>query len=398
MSCPAPSQRWRPPRLDLALAVGFAVLDTGLTLSGASWWPHHPSTLAATLLAVQAVACLSLAAQRRAPLTVVAVLGGFTLAVTLLIAPAHVLVPQHTDNVWAPFATILAAYAPMLGANSPWRAFVAVRGLPVRPRWLGFAAVLALTVVVSRPWQPSVAVLTIGVSRTAVGPLLAMYLDARRRLIRAVAEQARARERATLTGEMHDLVTRHVTLMVMQAGALRVATDDPNVARSAEELRATGCRALDELRDLVGVLPAGSGAASSREPAELVAESSAAGTPATLDVRGDPGLASPIVARTLGRIVQEGLTNVRKHAPGAVTTVAIGYAPAAVRVTVRNAAPPRAPDPALVATGSGVGIAGLRRRVELVDGELHAVPRPDGGFELAATLPAFVPTGERVDA
>ncbi|HEY3630869.1 MAG TPA: histidine kinase [Jatrophihabitantaceae bacterium] len=399
MNCPAPQRRWRPTALDVSLATGFATLDTVLTLSGAAWWPHHPSSLAWTLLAIQAVACLTLAVQRRAPLTVVAVLGGFTLAVTLLIAPAHVLVPQHDNNVWAPYATILAAYAPILGASSPWRAFVAVRGLASRPRWLGFAAVLALTIVVCRPWQPSAAVITIGISRTAVGPLLAMYLDARRRLIRAVAEQARAAERANLAGEMHDLVTRHVTLMVMQAGALRVAADQPEVIRTAEELRVTGCRALDELRDLVGVLPSGtSAAAPHREPAELVAEAVAAGAPATLDVHGDPGLASPIVARTLGRIVAEGLTNVRKHAPGAVTRVDLSYGPAAVHVAVRNAAPSRAPDAGLVATGSGVGLAGLRRRVELVDGELHAGPLPEGGFELAATLPAFVPTGDRVSA
>jgi signal transduction histidine kinase len=398
MSCPPPRRHLPSPALDVALAVGFAALDTVLTLGGVSWWPRHPDTLAWTLLVIQALACLTLAAQRRAPLTVIAVLGGFTLAVTLLISPAHLLTPRNGENVWAPYATILAAYAPMLGASSPWRAFVAVRELPARPRWLGFAAVLALTFVVCRPWQPSAAVITIGISRTAVGPLLAMYLDARRRLIRAVAEQARAAERASLTGEMHDLVTRHVTLMVMQAGALRVLADDPDVVTAAEELRVTGCRALDELRDLVGVLPAGSGSGAHREPAELVAESSAAGTPATLNVHGDPALASPIVARTLSRIVAEGLTNVRKHAPGAVTTVDIGYGPAAARVAVRNAAPPRSPDPVLVATGSGVGIAGLRRRVELVDGELHAAPLPTGGFELAATLPAFVPTGERVNA
>lgn len=398
MSCPPPRRSWPPRALDVALAVGFAALDTVLTLSGSMWWPQHPSTLAWTLLVLQALACLTLAAQRRVPFTVVAVLGGFVLAVTLLISPAHVLVPQHDNNVWAPNATILAAYAPILGRDSPWRAFVAVRGLASRPRWLGFAAVLALTVVVCRPWQPSASVITIGICRTAVGPLLAMYLDARRRLIQAVAEQARAAERANLAGEMHDLVTRHVTLMVMQAGALRVATDRPEVARAAEELRVTGCRALDELRDLVGVLPSGSTVSMSCEPADLVAEATAAGSPATLQVHGDPAQASPIVARTLERIVAEGLTNVRKHAPGAATTVDISYGPASVQATVRNAAPPRAPDPGLVATGSGVGIAGLRRRVELVDGELHAGPLPDGGFELAAMLPAFVPTGERVTA
>jgi signal transduction histidine kinase len=91
--------------------------------------------------------------------------------------------------------------------------------------------------------------------------------------------------------------------------------------------------------------------------------------------------------------VQEGLTNVRKHAPGAAATVTIRYEPTAVRVTVRNAPPSRNPDTALVATGSGVGIAGLRRRVELVGGSLRATALPDGGFELTAELPAYVPTG-----
>jgi signal transduction histidine kinase len=363
-------------------------------LTGGSWWPRDPSTLAWALLFVQVVACLSLAVQSRAPLTVVALLGGFTLAVTLLVSPGHVLTPIHDDAVWAPYAVILAAYAPVIGASSPWRAFVAIKGLPARrPTWVGFAAVAALAVVSARPWQPSAEVITIGVIRTALGPLLALYLDARRRLVRAVAEQARMDERAELAGEMHDLVTRHVTLMVMQAGALRVATADSEVARVAEELRVTGRRALDELRDLVGVLRAGPGSRPLGTPLELAAESRDAGTPVTLEERGDPALVAPVVDRTLRRVVQEGLTNVRKHAPGSATTVAIRYEPARVHVAVRNAAPSRTPDAALVASGSGVGIADLRRRVELVGGALHAGVLPDGGFELAAELPAYVPTG-----
>lgn len=391
---PCPRDSWRPRPVDVMLAVAFCVLDTVVTLTGGAWWPRDPSSLAWTLLVVQALACLTLAVQRRAPLTVVGVLAAFTLAVTLLVSPGHVLNPIHRDAVWAPYATILAAYAPVLGASSPWRAFVAIKGLPARrPSWVGFAAVTALAVVSARPWQPSAVVITIGVSRTALGPLLALYLDARRRLVHAVAEQARADERADLAGEMHDLVTRHVTLMVMQAGALRVATADAAVARAAEELRLTGCRALDELRDLVGVLRAGPGSHPLGTPLELVAESRGAGTPVTLDERGDAAIASPVVDRTLRRVVQEGLTNVRKHAPGADTTVAIRYEPTAVRVAVRNEPPSRIPDTALVATGSGVGIAGLRRRVELVGGSLHATALPDGGFELAAELPAYVPTG-----
>ncbi len=104
--------------------------------------------------------------------------------------------------------------------------------------------------------------------RTALGPLLALYFTARQGMVRALreraeraererhllAEQARAEERARLAGEMHDVVTHRVSLMVLQAGALGVTATDEATRRAAEELRAAGCQALDELRDLVGIL------------------------------------------------------------------------------------------------------------------------------------------------
>ena len=109
--------------------------------------------------------------------------------------------------------------------------------------------------------------------RIALGPLLALYFDARRRLVQALteraeraererhllAEQARAEERARLAGEMHDVVTHRVSLMVLQAGALRMTAPDEATRQAAEELRAAGCQALDELRDLVGILRADAG-------------------------------------------------------------------------------------------------------------------------------------------
>lgn len=387
-------ERRRPRLVDASLAAAFCVLDTVLTVAGGSWWPDHPSAVAWVLLVGQGLACLSLAGQRRFPFSALVVLAAFTLAVTLLVSPFHVLSPAHPDRVWAPYATIVAAYAPVLGAASPWRVFVAVRGIPARPPvWVSVAAVLALTVITTRPWQPSVAVITIGVSRTALGPLLALYLDVRRRLVSAVAAQARADERAELAGEMHDLITRHVTIMVMQAGALRVGTADPAVARAAEELRVTGCRALDELRDLVAVLRAGTAPDHVGTPVELVAESRAAGAAVTLEERGDASVVSPVVDRTMRRVVQEGLTNTHKHAPGAAAEVIIRYEPSRVRVTIRNVAPGRSPDRSLAATGSGLGLAALRSRVELIGGALRAGAAADGGFELAVDLPTYVPTG-----
>ncbi|MBX6388998.1 MAG: two-component sensor histidine kinase [Frankia sp.] len=382
--------------VDVLIALFFVLLDTGVTLAGASWWPAHPGPLAWAMLGVQALACLALVARRRAPLTVVAVLAAFTLAVTLLISPAGALTPAHTGNAWAPLATALAAYGPVFYRQDRRTAFVALA---------------VLTVIVARPWEPSITIITIGLLRTAVGPLLALYFDARRRLVLALteraeraererhllAEQARMEERARLAGEMHDVVTHRLSLMVLQAGALRVTAADEATRQAAEELRAAGCQALAELRDLVGILratPDGDETPSTSGLAALVEESTAVGTPVELVEEGDRSLASPVVGRTAYRVVREALTNVRKHAPGARVTVRVAYAPELVRLTIRNTAPTAAPHSALAATGSGLGLANLRQRIELVHGTLHGGRTPDGGYCLEATLPAYVPTAE----
>jgi signal transduction histidine kinase len=397
--------------MDVALAVFFVLLDTGATLAGASWWPAHPGPLAWSLLALQAAAVSSLVVRRRAPLLVIAVLGGFTLAVTLLIWPAGALVPADPGNLWAPFGTILASYGPFYYRENRRTAFVAVA---------------LLTVIVARPWQPSAIVITVAVLRTAVGPLLALYFGARRCMVQSLkeraeraereryllAEQARTEERARLAGEMHDVVTHRVSLMVLQAGALRMTAPDEATRQAAEDLRAAGCQALDELRDLVGILraaPDGAEVPSTPGLSALVAESVKVGTPAELVEDGDPALASPVVGRTVYRIVRESLTNVRKHAPGTRVTVRVSYGPSQLRLTVRNTPPGRAEDASgraveapgrakdasrLAGTGSGLGIAQLRQRVELVQGTLRAGPSQDGGFCVEATLPAYVPTAE----
>lgn len=381
---------------DVVIAALFVVLDTALTLAGATWWPAHSGTLAWVMLGVQAAACASLAFRRRAPLLVVAILGAFTLVVTLLIQPVGALTPAHEGNVWAPFSTALAAYGPIFFRRDG------------RSRWTAYATIAVFTIIVARAWEPSLTITTIGLLRTAVGPLLALYFDARRRLVQALteraeraeresdllAEQARAQERARLAGEMHDVVTHRVSLMVLQAGALRVTTGEESTRRAAEELRAAGCQALDELRDLVGILrraPEGDETPSMPGLATLVAESTAVGVPAELVEDGDPALASPVVGRTAYRVVREALTNVRKHAPGARVVVRVEYEEAGVRVTVSNTPPTGRPG-GLADTGSGLGIAGLRQRIELVAGTLRAASTPDGGFCVTATLPAYVPT------
>jgi signal transduction histidine kinase len=382
--------------LDVLIAVGFALLDTGATLAGGSWWPAHPGPLAWTMLLAQAVADLSLAARRRAPLIVIGVLTAFTLALSLLIFPAGALTPASAGTVWAPYGTVLAAYGPFYYRKD---------------RRTAFAAVGILTLVVGRVWDPSAEVITIAVLRTALGPLLALYFGARHAMVQALkdraeraereryllAEQARADERARLAGEMHDVVTHRVSLMVLQAGALGITASDEATRRAAEELRAAGCQALDELRDLVGILRAssdGDEAPSTSELAGLAAESTAVGTPAEVAEDGDPALASPLVGRTVYRIVREALTNVRKHAPGARVLVQVSYTESQIQLSVTNTPPPGACGRDLAATGSGLGLASLRQRIELVHGTLRAGSTPDGGFALEATLPSYVPTPE----
>jgi signal transduction histidine kinase len=199
---------------------------------------------------------------------------------------------------------------------------------------------------------------------------------------------------------MHDVVTHRVSLMVLQAGALRMTAPDEPTRRAAEELRAAGSKALDELRDLVGILRAGPDGEVEPQRAQpqspgletLVAESTAVGVPTELLVDGDPGLASPVVARTAYRTVQEALTNVRKHAPGARATVRVRYQSDQVRVEVDNTPPTRPADAVLARSGSGLGIASLRQRIELLGGSLRAAPTPGGGFRVEAVLPAYVPT------
>ncbi|WP_026424249.1 sensor histidine kinase [Actinokineospora inagensis] len=283
---------------------------------------------------------------------------------------------------------------------------------------LGPVLVALLIGLVVRPWNTSAELLLGSVLLLVLPALIGLYARAHRRLVQALtdraeraereqhllAEQARADERVRLAEEMHDVVTHRVSLMVLHAGALAVTGPDDRTRTAAEGLRSAGCEALNELRELVGVLR--NETSDDRQPREatdeptavpdlstLVAESESVGVPVDLVLDGNPALTSPTVGRTAYRVVQESLTNIRKHAPGAPTRVHVRYSGDRVRLTVRNDPATRSVDSGLSRTGSGAGLAGLRQRVELVGGTLTAGPRPGGGFEVDAVLPAYVPAG-----
>lgn len=283
-------------------------------------------------------------------------------------------------------------------------------------REVGIGVVAAFALVAGRVWQPSWVTTPLGLLNTLVPGLGAMYLQARAQLLASlreraehaewerevVAEQVRADERRRLAEEMHDVVTHRLSLVILQAGAVRVSSDDAVVRDAADGIRASTRQALEELRELVGVLRDGRGPVASRPPRDdprgdiegLVAASRAGGIDVELDLRGSASLVSPAVDRTGHRIVQEALTNVHKHAPDAHVAATVTYTADGMRVAVVNDTGLRQAHPDLGGTGSGAGLQGLDQRVALIGGWMRAGPAADGGWAVVADLPAQVPTRE----
>jgi signal transduction histidine kinase len=208
-----------------------------------------------------------------------------------------------------------------------------------------------------------------------------------------VAERRVAEERLRIARELHDVVAHGVSVMVVQAGAARsVLAADPERAEGAlRTVEATGRHALAEMRRLLGVLREGtSGEATGTAPVpgvadvpELIRASEAGGVPTTLEVVGEPGEPPAAAGLTAYRIVQEALTNVRRHAgPGARATVRIVHREGEIEVTVEDdGAGPRG------AIRPGHGLTGMRERAASLGGRIDVGPRPGGGMRVRARLP-----------
>lgn len=208
------------------------------------------------------------------------------------------------------------------------------------------------------------------------------------------ADQARAAERERIAREMHDVLAHRISLLSLHAGALEYRPDAPpaEIEATAGVVRESAAAALEELRDVIGVLREGT-ESEARPPQPtltdlpaLIEESRAAGMriEAELDLTDDEEGAGS-AGRTAYRIVQEGLTNARKHAPGTLVSVKVAAGAAGIEIEVRNRAP-LSPPPAPALPGAGSGLIGLGERVDLVGGELRHGDG-DGDFVLAATLP-----------
>lgn len=214
----------------------------------------------------------------------------------------------------------------------------------------------------------------------ALGALRRRLIHQREQARQSAEERARLLERARIARDMHDSLGHDLALIAVRAAGLELSPAlEPAQAKAAGELRAAAADAIERLRQIIGVLrddtdpapltPAGD---SRQDVEELVERARASGMDITLRVEGPvPGPAHAVV--------QEGLTNAAKHAPGAAVEVAITPR----RVVVRNGPPTRPP---AVTTTGGLGLAGLRDRVRAAGGALRAASTPDG-FELIADLP-----------
>jgi signal transduction histidine kinase len=207
-------------------------------------------------------------------------------------------------------------------------------------------------------------------------------MESRQRLI---ADQARLRERARIASDMHDSLGHELSLIAVRAAALEVAGGlDDDQRGAAAQLRTSAAAATERLREIIGVLRED---AAPVEPVqgdlgELIARARASGL--LIDSTVDSAQAPPMVALAAHRVVQEALTNVAKHAPGAAVTVRVTSSGSQTEVSVVNAPPPAGPLPG--AASGRRGLIGLRERVRLVGGTLQAGPRA-GGFAVTAALP-----------
>ncbi|MBP2704151.1 two-component sensor histidine kinase [Microbispora sp. RL4-1S] len=295
-------------------------------------------------------------------------------------------------------------YVPQTGNGLQLLALIALGMFATRASWSWVAAAYALTcsvtaiVIVDDPSDITlfrvIALMAMVTAPVAIGRYARSRQAEARQAADLQAERTRAdrlAERERLAREVHDIVAHHVGAMVLRAGAAQYAGATGPAAEALADIRETGHRVLEDLRGLLTVLrdPGGEELVLA-DPDDVMRDAvdrmSAAGLRVRLRMAGDPARAPLVVRASAARIVQEGLTNVLKHAgPGARAEIAVSLEDRALTVEVRNG--PGAGRPADVLPSPGHGVAGMRERARALGGRLTAGPTGDGGWRLAATFP-----------
>jgi signal transduction histidine kinase len=412
-----------PRRVDLLIAAGLLVWG----LPDVPWWWEYPGHAGSTpdvlgSLALTLAMSVPFCWRRVAP---VPVLG---LAVGVL----AVRYGLHRDLTSAFAAVLVGAYG--LGAYaSPLRRYA---------RWLGWLSLAAAVVVVvtsngaaNKPFGGVLEGRLAGAPLALLGAafVLGDAADARRREAAALVESAHQAERTRIARELHDVVAHQLSAIAVQAGAARIAAGSAQVpagrgsgpgdgrapagglAQADGQAQAGGQAPLDgqaptavlatverlarealtELNHLLGALRREQADDPARRPSPTLGEletlldaARAAGVPADLTVEGGPRALSPGVELSCYRILDEALTNVARHAPGAPTRVVLRYRPGGLDIEVANGPPPGGAQPAAPRPASGGrGVRGMRERAELYGGHLDARPCPGGGFAVTAAIP-----------
>ncbi len=368
---------------------------------------------AALALVVATVGCLEI----WVPLPSVMGSGSPTLATGIVLVLGAALTQRRTHPLGA--AIVVLVTWPLVSLVAPvlvlfWGAFVPIlvalysvaRYGSLRQRWVG-AGVGAGTLLffdlrVPELGDPSEIVFHWLVSTVAfsLGVFVASYerrarLEAERAVRaehdgREQARQAAEQERARIARELHDIVAHSVSVMVVQAGAAEKAIDDPEyVRRALAAIRGTGTEALSEMRRVVALIrDSGEEAGLQPQPDLSALHELVAGmdVPTRLRVEGTERPLPAGVGLAVFRIVQEALTNVRRHARATAVEVCLRYEERCLEIEVHDDGA-GADGPGGVPASGGHGLVGMRERVQMYGGSLATITEPGEGFRVRAVLP-----------
>lgn len=379
----------RELRLDLAFAVAASVLAVAsvLTTDPSSAYDYPPANVWLVLLALGT--SLPIALRRGAPLLAVAISLACVSAIMLLrwnegVTPLGLLACLYAVAVYSRWLVALAGLVMVLGSF----AIYALAGAPYFDNIYG----LLDSAIFIAPWAIG---LTVRRQRLAREAATQRAIEAERAI--AVAEErAVFAERLRIAREMHDVVSHSLSVVTVRAGVARhlLASNPQEAEASLAAIEESGRSALDDLRRMLGVLrtPSDDAFGGSLSPVpglvdldRLTQAHRETWGPVELRVDTGAGSAPESVRLTVFRIIQEALTNVRKHAPRAAVRVDVREVNGDVTVEVDNDPSP-AGEGVPMATAGGFGLVGMRERVGLFGGRLETGPTPGGGFRVTAVL------------